>query len=231
MELSWPMIGVLVAVGVVGYFLGLLEVALKNNKKEDEEESLFAEEKEGSEAKKEEIPSAFEIDELEPEVLTIFKRVSGALKLRVKGEMVEYKSDLSVEQREYLLSLVLSLRPWLDGHKVVQPPAPLSPTIPVKTPQPSILPLSQENKMGEASDKNDFLELSMVEQIELILQENLKESPFAKHGVHLRASLSGELIFQVGLKEYKWLDEIPEQGIQDLIREAISEWENKAAPN
>ncbi len=223
MEFNWTTVGVLVAVGLVGYFLGLLEAAFKNSdKKEELKEDVASVADDGSEA------DAPEVRVLEPEVLAVFERISGALKLRIDGEIVEYKSDISPEQQKRLINLVVSLRPWLEGVKRddVSKPLPADAKIPTTPQAPPKVPLEIDPELEEMK----FANLSMVEQIDRVLQKKLDGHPLEKRGIALRSALDGSLLVQVGLEEYEWIDDIPDQPIQDIIREAIAEWEAKATP-
>ncbi len=232
MEFNWTTIGILVVVWLVGYLLGLLESAIKSDMKKGKEEEPEASDDEGVEEEAHEAKERV----VEPEILTIFERISGALKLRLDGEIVEYSSDLTPEQRERLLKVVISLRPWLDGPKQPAQTAPIAadvaaPTIPTSsaktpTPSPPLVKIKEEIEADIA--KRSYSNLSMVEQIDRILQKKLKDGPLDKRGIRMRSSLSGGLLITVGLAEYEWIEDIPEQDIQDIIREATAEWEEKA---
>ena len=223
MELNWTTIGILVAVWLVGYLLGLLESAIKNEKKEVKISI------EGEEAEKGKASTTPEIDELEPEALTIFERVSGALKLRIDGETVEYKSDLSPEQGKRLLALVMSLRPWIEGVKTAPPPAhlPADAKIPHSPPQPAPkVDLVRNPELDEFA----FSNLTMTEQINSVLQKNLEGHSLKYRGISLGTAPDGGLLIRVGLDKYKAITEVPEQAIQDVLREAIADWEARVTP-
>ncbi|MBT3713802.1 MAG: hypothetical protein HOG15_10670 [Anaerolineae bacterium] len=228
MEFNWTTVGVLIAVWVVGYLLGLLEAAMKtSNKKERLDEDLTSLADDGSEA------VASQVRVLEPEVLAVFERLSGALKLRIDGEIVEYKSDISTEQQKRLINLVVSLRPWIEGTTKEEKTTPLPADAKISTLQESKY-LGEEPEVPIEIDPElenvAFANLSMVEQIDRVLQKKLQGHPLEKRGIALRSALDGSLLVRVGLEEYEWIDEIPDQPIQDIIREAIAEWEAKATP-
>ena len=232
MELNPTTIGVLIAVWIVGYLLGLLEAAIKNDrqaKKETEKEADQAAPSDIAEKEKTDDEAVLPPEILEPEVLTIYQRISGALKLRLDGEVVEYSSDLTEEQRERLLALVVALRPWLEKK---EPKKPTEPLPPIKAPTPTRTVSIATTTVAPAPDAEvkTTSGLSMVEQIDRILQTKLETSPLGKRGIMLRSSLSGSLLIRVGLDEYEWVDDIPEAEIQAIIREAIAEWEENATP-
>ncbi len=226
MELNPTTLGILVAVWIVGYLLGLLESAIKNDRKakKDNQEEIPPPE---NAAKAEPPESPLTPDILEPEVLTVYQRISGALKLRIDGETIEYSADINEGQRKKLLALVVALRPWLEtkteeNAPKEHPAPPLKP--PTKPAPPPAAPA-----VGAGIDIKTS-GLSIVDQIDRILQAKLENSPLNKRGIRLRSSLGGGLLILVGLDEYEWVDDIPEQEIQDVIREAIAEWEEKATP-
>ena len=240
MEITPITIGILVAVWVVGYLLGLAEAAIKNDNKEKKKSEDIAPIEGNSDDEVTELSPSSK-NTLEPEVLAIFERISGALKLRLDGEMVEYKSDLTAEQHDRLLKLVVSLRPWLETKKEKDSLAPLPQDAKISTMPASLVKAATELRKNEegndAAENYDgdgglgYANLSMVEQINRILQKKLSQSHLDKHGIQLGASISGSLLIQIGVKEYEWIDEIPEKEVQDIIREAIAEWEENTTPN
>ena len=224
MEINWSTIGIFIVVWAIGYLLGLLEASMKNEKKEKNKDEITLDDDEVSEGG-ETIRTSDE-DLMEPEVLTIFERISGALKIRLDGEIIEYKSDLSAEQHTRLMNLVISLRPWLDPAQTAKPLAPLPANAKIPTTPPD-----REFKTvdtSEVAEEVAFAKLSMVEQIDRILQKKIEGSALENRGIKMRTALSGGLLMQIGLEEYEWIDEIPEQEIQDIIRESIAEWEESA---
>ena len=234
MEFNWTTIGILVVVWLVGYLLGLLESAIKSDMRKGKEEKAKIPKE--AELEVTDVPREVEEKIIEPEILTVFERISGALKLRLDGEMVEYTSDLTPEQRDRLLKVVVSLRPWLDGLKKPTQTAPLSaktsaPTIPAssaKFNKPSTPLVKTKEEIKAEIAKKSYSDLSMVEQIDRILRKKLENSPLGKRGIRMRSSLSGGLLIEVGLAEYEWIEDIPEEAIQDIIRASIAEWEEIA---
>ena len=226
MEFDLKTIGLWVAIWLVGYFLGLLEASIKNKRKEKH--------------KKIESPAPAintVVDEkllhpslgvLDPEILAVYERVSGALKLRIDGEMVEYESDLNTEKRTRLLDVVIAMRPWLERADKKQKTIDSSLRTDVKietTPMPTTPVVNAGIDLGARVEETASSKLSMVEQIDQVLQKKLKGSPLEKRGIQLRTSISGALLIQVGLDTYEWIDKIPDQAVQNIIREAIANWE------
>ncbi len=225
MEFDLKTFGLWIAIWVVGYALGLMEEKIRNSNKE--KKRTIVDEK---------IPAPSS-DAEEGAVLALYERISGTLRLRIDGEMVEYKSDLDAEKRARLLKLVIALRPWLEKPATVQKPiAPSAPvikrakTIPTPPPTPAPEPPTIEFDVDTKAEEITQSKLNMVEQIDRILQKKLEGNPLEKQGIQLRTAISGGLLIQIGLDEYEWIDEIPDQNIQKIIREASAEWDENATP-
>ena len=226
MDFNLKTLGLWIAIWVVGYVLGLMEEKIRNSNKE---KKLHI-----SPAVEGKIPAASP-DAEEGAVLAIYERISGALKLRIDGEMVEYKTDLDAEKRARLLKLVIALRPWLE--KPAKAQKPIAPAIPatektVPAPLPTPAPPSPviEFDVDAKAEEITQSKLNMVEQIDRILQKKLEGSPLEKRGIQMQTAISGGLLIKIGLDEYEWIDKIPDQSIQKIIRESIAEWEKKATP-
>ena len=218
-------IGIYVGIWLFGYALGLFEVwAKKKLKKEDEVPPSLP--------GPQDMPPAPAMPE---SALVIFEKNAGGLKLKIDEEMVLERADLQPEQRKRLINLVIGLRPWLDTTQKEEagaPPAvhpasqPLPPKpAPVSSPAVSI-PASTDIPTGEA----EYAKLSMVEQIDRVLQKNLEGHPLKAKGIRVQESISGGVNFYIGLSRYEFIDEIPDQVVREFIQQAISEWENTATP-
>ena len=68
--------------------------------------------------------------------------------------------------------------------------------------------------------------VSMVEQINDILQHKLSEAFGSTRGIRLVEGTGGALRVYFGLQSYS-LDDIPEPDVKRMIREAVAEWEAK----
>jgi hypothetical protein len=72
--------------------------------------------------------------------------------------------------------------------------------------------------------------LSIVEQIDEILQARLAGSPLAGRGIRLMQSPEGGAIVWVGLQKFAGVDEVTDPEVQAVIRAATAEWEKKYTP-
>jgi hypothetical protein len=68
--------------------------------------------------------------------------------------------------------------------------------------------------------------LSMVEQIDTILQRKLAETSGGPRGVRLVEGMDGSLRVFVGVLSYAFED-VPDDEVKRMIREAVAEWETK----
>jgi hypothetical protein len=103
---------------------------------------------------------------------------------------------------------------------------------PQPAPQPQPLPeIPQEKKAPEVSSEPEEEEegevkmLSVVDEVNEILQRKLHGSPMAGKGIHLMENYNKEIRFWVGLESYNDVAEIPDPEIRRLINEAVKEWE------
>ena len=69
--------------------------------------------------------------------------------------------------------------------------------------------------------------MSIVEQIDEILQRLLASTPFAGQ-VRLREQVGGGIDIWVGAKRYTAVDEVAEAEVKAALRAAIAEWERHA---
>jgi hypothetical protein len=81
--------------------------------------------------------------------------------------------------------------------------------------------------IGVEVNKSKPTSLSIVAQVDEILQEKLENSPLAKRGISMRDSLDGGLLVWVGLKQYASIDEVPDPEIRQLLKESVEEWERR----
>jgi len=72
--------------------------------------------------------------------------------------------------------------------------------------------------------------LSIVQQIDTVLQERLLNTPLEKSGLRLQESPQGGVEVYVGSQKFDSIDEVPDAGIKTTIRAAIAAWEEKYTP-
>lgn len=144
---------------------------------------------------------------------------------------------LSADEKKRLLELVSHLRPFLEGQSqqpvikpvVTQPPQPSASAVVSEGVKPvSILSTGQPKK--KLSPEQEFALLSIVQQIDTVLQKKIENTPFQDAGIHLQESPQGAVEVHIGLQKYESIDDVPDEKIKSMIRAAISEWETKYIP-
>ena len=70
--------------------------------------------------------------------------------------------------------------------------------------------------------------LTMIEQIDALLQRLIPVSPIAGKSVRITEDPFKGVIVWVGMDKYEGIDEVPDKDIRIVIRAAVSEWEKHA---
>jgi hypothetical protein len=84
--------------------------------------------------------------------------------------------------------------------------------------------------VGTAVEERDIRSLSIVGQIDMILQNRLKDTALAGQAIRLTESSLGGVEVYVGTRKYPSIDDVPDQEIKTAIRSAVAEWEGKFTP-
>jgi len=192
------------------------------------------------------------VQEDDPGILRI-KNAGGSYQVEMDGAAIS--GALSPDKKKRLIELLTVLRPYLEGG-TPRPAASVPPPMPAPTPPASSFPkpasvsrpVSRQMppepvKPVEAgigslfaplkkstAEERPFSSLSIVGQIDFILQERLLNTPLAGQGIRLQESPEGAVEVYVGLQKFPSVDEVTDQTIKALIRAAISEWEEKYTP-
>ena len=162
------------------------------------------------------------------------KNDNGRFALEMDGALVT--DVLSPDKKKRLIELITVFRPWLEGGQPAQavsqpavsgqiPPAPASSQEPVFSAAQPVAPLTKK-----LEPEKNFASLSIVQQIDTVLQARLVDTPLEKQGIRLQESLQGEVEVYVGLQKYLAVDDVPDTFIKSEIRAAIAEWEEKYTP-
>lgn len=100
-------------------------------------------------------------------------------------------------------------------------PAP-PPTAEVLPPLVNVIP-EIEDEDEEEIDEGKML--SVVDEVNNILQKRLIGSPLAGKGIHMMENHNKEIRFWVGLDSYDDIEEIPDLEVRQIIDESVKEWE------
>jgi hypothetical protein len=218
---------------LVGWFIGFLDSNLRTAKKIQALEAN-AEIKIRDAEKKIALASQSANSPQDDPGLLRLKNDNGRFVLEMDGTPVAV--PLSPDKKKRLIELITVFRPWIEGGQLAQaasqPAAPLQ-TPPVPDPvQPavsrSVQPATPTVKKPEA-EKN-ITSLSIVNQIDTVLQARLVDTPLAKRGIRLQESSQGGVEVYVGLEKFSTVDDVSDETIKAAIRAAIAEWEEKYTP-
>ncbi len=164
------------------------------------------------------------------------KNVNGRFVLEVDKTPVSV--PLSPEKKKRLIELVTVIRPWLEGGQPSQTASQPAASIPAASdPTQTAVFLSGRSlsqslpplpKVPEV--EKDIATLSIVAQIDTVLQARLMNTPLEKNGIRLQESIKGDLEVYVGMKKFELVEDIPDETIKAAIRAAIAEWEKRYTP-
>ncbi|MGA9531337.1 MAG: hypothetical protein WBR18_01350 [Anaerolineales bacterium] len=84
----------------------------------------------------------------------------------------------------------------------------------------------QESSKGSDQPANPSAPLSMIEQINEILSAKLAEQPDTTTAVHLMEGSDGTIRVYIGVNSYS-IEDVPDEEVRALIRQAVAEWESQ----
>ena len=88
-------------------------------------------------------------------------------------------------------------------------------------------PLPQPMPEDQPEPQKEVKLLSVIEEIDKILQEKLKTSPLGDRGIQLMENQRQEIRIWVGLQSYDAIEDIPDADVRALIMESVEEWEQR----
>ena len=227
----------------VGGFVGYLNMNMDARKKmESADAKMEAVRVEAERKMKEAEKKLEEVKQLGSQTST----TSSLLRLHTSENRVVVEMDgkplsgaVTVDEKKRLIELISYMRPFIEGTAkpgvsgMSQPP--LAQPMPVSAPQPEIKPVPASiipsvQPVKKLDPEQEFAMLSIVQQIDSVLQKRLLGTPFEGQGIRLQESLQGAVEVYVGLQKYEAIDDVKDEAIKKMIRGAISEWEEKYAP-
>lgn len=177
----------------------------------------------------EELPKAVETG-----ILRLGRNEKDELWVELDGQRLKNKKKIKPEQNEVLAGFVGDLSTWLDLAPLPSPESPAYEPLPAENsafsrsfPQPR----QANKKTGSIPPKEAALSAtpkSIVQQIDVILQKKLVGTAFSNLDIRLLEGPQGEVNVMIGAVKHLGVDAIPNSGIQELIRQAVTEWENEA---
>jgi len=223
---------------LVGWFIGFLDSNLRTAQKIKAAEQKSEAAVRDAETKIAQAQQKPQVQQADDPGLLRLRKDDGRFKLEVDGAPVG--DILAPDRKKRLFELVTVLRPWLEsGQPLPAAPQPVAPIPASRQPDPAqaviyspvqspAQPLPPVTKKPEA-EKN-IAALSIVAQIDSVLQARLADTALAKKGIRLQDSPQGEVEVYVGLDKFLSVDDVPDETIKATIRAAIAEWEDKFTP-
>lgn len=228
------LIGIALAVMFFGYFFGLSEGRGQGYKKRKAEEKDMP------------LPVSVPVIKDDPGLLRL-KSENNQLCLDMDGQRVDTSVPLAPAQRKRLIDLLTLIRPFLEGGQPAQAapkPAPVSPPVSTSAPltpaeqamftnlaQPKVEPVpARISLIPKKKSERPAAALSMVQQIDEILQLKLADTPLAGQGIKIQEAPGGGVMVMVGLKKYEGVGDVPDPAIKAVLQAAVAEWEKKYTP-
>ena len=106
--------------------------------------------------------------------------------------------------------------------EVSSTPEPRAPIQPQSSVEDALIPPELE---GEEEVEPEIKMLSVVDEVNNILQKKLHGSSLAGKGIHLMENHNKEIRFWVGLNSYNDVEEIPDIEVRQIIDMSVREWE------
>jgi hypothetical protein len=176
------------------------------------------------------------------------------IQVALDGENIPSAADLSEVQRSRLMNTLLDLSTWLKNPAPARPamvdspvtPAPIAPApvpsspaisdaeVIAQLPTPAIEPATftlNPAKILQRALKAEVPKiqapLSIVTQVNDILQHKIAGTHWAVRGLQLTEAPDHTMLVTLGLEKYNGMDAIPEEEIRNLIRQCVTEWSNR----
>jgi len=151
---------------------------------------------------------------------------SGGIQVCIGSE--KYPTLADVPDPLIKAAIRAAITEWEQKHAPISQTSspPLSPGL-----QGSQLTASKPPPPARLESEKEFRSLSIVSQIDKMLQARLENTPHAETGIRLveRTALGGVEVY-VGDRKYPSLDDVPDPQIKSIIRATIAEWEEKYTP-
>lgn len=152
-------------------------------------------------------------------ILRAWRTLAGRIWLEMDDTRLNDREMLSPEQHRRLVNFLIDLRPWLDkGAGGKEPPINRDNQATV-----SVSPAREETPLQPGISSSS---VSMLVQIEALLQVKLAASPYQDREIHLLEGAGGQVFVMVDQNRFEGIEAVPEAGIRELIRQAVADWEN-----
>ncbi|MEZ0395360.1 MAG: hypothetical protein ABWK53_02865 [Anaerolineales bacterium] len=209
----------------LGWLIGFLDSNLRANKKIRAAELKAEVEIEAARQKAAQEQQAA----APPALLRLWSSPDQQLHLEIDGNELETPQSLAPEQRRRLIAILGQVRPWVEGKPLPAAPRPAPPAgPPTPAAPPAVEPVKASLFPGRAKPVEPApAPLSIVEQINEVLQKRLAGTPLGMKAISLSESPTGGVIVRVGAARYQSIDAVPDPEVVAAIRAAIAEWETR----
>lgn len=156
------------------------------------------------------------------------------LVIEMDGVSHYQESELHTDQSHRIAGLIRELQAWMDVS-----PSPVSPSRPEafkpaasatgeETKRTSINPLKIFGRSLQPLEKTGSSDpdLSIVAQIDEILQAKLESIHLDDQGIRLVEGPDQGMVIEVGLNRYTEIDAVPDERVRQLIHLSVAEWES-----
>ncbi len=188
------------------------------------------------------LPTSTEPDpDLDEEVQIFRSKTSSNLLFRLGDKTLTTRDSTDPAVVQYLIRLSGDINSWLGLDKSETITQKHSPEQKAEneewqvegnkelTPLQKIsLPISTR-KAEPIEVKPDSRTLSIVHQIDAILQEMLQDSKLNAKAIRLDENPSHEVIVWVGVTRYEGIENVPDLEVKSLIKRAVDQWEKQSA--
>ena len=151
-----------------------------------------------------------------------FSRTDSGISLELDGLALMNAGSLTPPQRGQLQAILSELNHWLEVDPQQQDG---QIAIPGHASQAAAAAPQRQSK--PAAPRQAAVGISIVEQIDDLLQVFLPASPFAGQGIHIASGPTGSVMINHGMKTYEGIESVPDQQLKELIRKAVGEWERR----
>lgn len=217
---------------IVGWFIGFLDSNIRMAQKIKAAESKAEIKIKEAERKIAEAEQQISLEaRLSPRAqddpgLLRLKKDHGRFMVEMDGVLIP--DVLSSDKKNRLTELISFFRPWLEGGQTQQTAS--QPAAPASIQEAVLRPVQPVAPATKKPEEKNISTLSIVGQIDTVLQTRLMNTQYAKSGIRLQESLQGGVEVYVGLQKFDSIDEVPDEAIKSEIRAAIAEWEEKFTP-
>jgi alkanesulfonate monooxygenase SsuD/methylene tetrahydromethanopterin reductase-like flavin-dependent oxidoreductase (luciferase family) len=165
-------------------------------------------------------------------------RSSGQLAVRSGGQLITSVQQMTEAQKRNMNSLLKDWAGWMgfissqvgakaDSPEMQPAPIPQTPETAASFAAPNLEEAVEGKGAGKALPEKPK---SIVEQINDILQDNLKTHPALTKGIRLTEDPREGVIVWVGLEHYAGVDAVTDPEVKEVLKAAVMEWERRTQP-